>query len=112
MLSNSRVLDNSLRGVVCLAGTVKVSAVMKKIMVSDRPGNVLLNAFLQTLGCTTYVPNVTVAHKLFFDIVVVMGRLYILFGCGKKRPSCENNMCFNSKIATLNDCNNLFFKPG
>ena len=46
------------------------------MMVSDRPGNMLLNAFLQPLGCTSYVPTIAVAHKLIDNIIVVMGRLH------------------------------------
>ena len=50
MLSNSRVMGNYLKSAVCLAGMGKIKAVLGRIMVSDQPGNVLLNAFLQPLG--------------------------------------------------------------
>ena len=43
-------------------------------MVSDRPENMLFNAFLQTLRCTSYVPTIAVAHKLINNIIVLMGR--------------------------------------
>ena len=42
-------------------------------MVSNRPGNMLLNAFLQHLECASYVPTIAVAHKLMENIIVVMG---------------------------------------
>ena len=42
-------------------------------MVSDQPGNMLLNAFLQPLGCTYHVPTIAVVHKLINSIIVVMG---------------------------------------
>ena len=41
MLSNSRVMGDNLRGAVCLAGTGKIRAVLKRMMVSDRPENAL-----------------------------------------------------------------------
>ena len=46
VLSNIRVMDNKLRRAVCLAGTGKIRAVLKRMRVSDRPGNKLLNTFL------------------------------------------------------------------
>ena len=54
MLSNSRVMGADLRSAVFLAGTGKIRAILRRMMVSDRPGNMLLNAFLQPLG-STYV---------------------------------------------------------
>ena len=45
-------MGNNLRGAVCLAGMKKIRAALRRIMVSDWPGNVLLNAFLQPLGST------------------------------------------------------------
>ena len=74
MLSNSRVMGDNMRGAVCLGGTEEIRAVLRRIMVLDWSENVLLNAFLQRLGCTYYVSTVAVAHKLISDIVVVMGR--------------------------------------
>ena len=74
MLSNSKVIGSDLRSAVFLAGTGKIRAILRRIMVSDRPGNMLFNAFLQSLGCTSYVSAITVAHKLIHDIIVVMGR--------------------------------------
>ena len=53
MLSNSRVMGNNLRGPVCLAGMGKIRAVLRRLMVSDRAGKVLLNAFVQTLESTS-----------------------------------------------------------
>ena len=64
MLSNSRVMGNDLRSAVFLAGTGKIRAILGIIMVSDQPGNVLLNAFLQPLGCTSYMSTIAVVHKL------------------------------------------------
>ena len=55
-LSNSRIMGNDLRGAVCLAGTRKIRAILGRMMVSDQPGNVLLNAFLQPLVYTSYLP--------------------------------------------------------
>ena len=46
-MSNSRVVGDNLRGAVYLAGMGKIRAVLKSMMVPDRPKNVLLNAFLQ-----------------------------------------------------------------
>ena len=74
MLSNSRVMVGDLRIAVFLAGTEKFRGIVRRMMVSDRPGNMLLNAFLQPLGCTSYVPTITVAHKLIDNIIVVMCR--------------------------------------
>ena len=62
MLSNSRVMDDNLRGAVFLAGMGKIRAVLGRMMVSNRPGNVLLNAFLQPLGCMSYIWTIAVAH--------------------------------------------------
>ena len=56
-------MDNNLRGAVCLAGMGKIREVLVRMMISDWPGNVLLNAFLQILGCTSYVPTVAVAQN-------------------------------------------------
>ena len=50
-LSNSRVMGDDLRSAVFLAGTGKIGAILGRMMVSDQPGNVLLYAFLQPLGC-------------------------------------------------------------
>ena len=74
MLSRSIIMGDDLRSAFFLAGTEKIKAILGKMMVSDRPGNMLLNALLQTLGCTSYVPTIAVAHKLIIDIIVVMGR--------------------------------------
>ena len=63
-LSNCRIMSNNLRGAVRFAGTGKIRTVLGEVMVPDWPGNVLLNAFLQHLRCTPYVPTVAVAHKL------------------------------------------------
>ena len=49
MLSNSRVMGDNLTSAVFLAGTGKIRAILGKMMVSDRPENMLLNAFLQPL---------------------------------------------------------------
>ena len=76
-------MGNESKGAVCLAGTEKVRPVLRKIMVPDRPGNVLLNAFLQFSGCTSYVPTVPVEHKLIHDIVVVMEGTSFLVACRK-----------------------------
>ena len=64
ILSNSKVMGNNLRSAVCLSGTGIIRAILGRMMVSDRHGNVLLNAFLQTLECTSYVPIIAVAQKL------------------------------------------------
>ena len=64
MLSNGRVMGSDLRSAVSLAGTGKIRAILRRMMVSHLPGNMLLNAFLQPLGCTSYVPTIEVAHKL------------------------------------------------
>ena len=55
MLSNSRVMCGDLKSAAFLAGTVKIRAILKRTIVSDQPGNMLLTAFLQPLGCTSYV---------------------------------------------------------
>ena len=55
MLSNSRVMCGDLRSATFLAGTGKIRAILKRTMVSYRPENMLLTAFLKTLGCTSYV---------------------------------------------------------
>ena len=44
MLSNSRVMGDDLRSAICFAGTEKIRTVLGKMMVSDRPGNVLLKS--------------------------------------------------------------------
>ena len=67
-----------LKDAVCLANMRKIRAVMRRMMISDGYGNVLLNAFLQTLQCMSSVSTVAVAQKLIYDIAVVMGRQYIL----------------------------------
>ena len=46
MLSNSRVMGDDLRKAVFLTGTGKIRAISRRMMVSHRPGNMLLNAFL------------------------------------------------------------------
>ena len=74
MISNSRVMGDDLRSAVFLAGTGKTKAILGRMMVSDRPGNVLVNAFLQPLRCTSCVPTIAVTHKLINNIIVVMGR--------------------------------------
>ena len=74
MLSDSRIMGDDLRSAVFLSGTAKIRAILGKMMVSDRPGNILLNAFLQPLECTPYVPTVAVAHKLVNNIIVVMSK--------------------------------------
>ena len=38
MLSNSRVMANDLSNAVCLAGTLKMRAVLRRIIVLDRSG--------------------------------------------------------------------------
>ena len=57
-------MGNNLWSAVCLAGTGTTRAVLGRMMVSDRSGNVLLNAFLLPLRCTSYGPTVAVPHKL------------------------------------------------
>ena len=74
MLSNSRVMENNLRSAVCLVGTGKIRVVLERMMVSDRPENMLLNAFLQPLECMCYILTITVAHKLINNIIVMMSR--------------------------------------
>ena len=74
ILSNSSVMGSNLRGAVCLAGMGETTAVLGRMMVSDRPKNVLRNALLQSFECTSYVPAVAVAHKLIHDIIVLMDR--------------------------------------
>ena len=74
MLAHSRVMGSDLRSAVFLAGKGKIRAILRRMMVSDRPGNMLLNAFLQPLGCTSYIPTIAVAHKSIDNIIVVMGR--------------------------------------
>ena len=74
MLSNSRVMGGDLRSAVFLASTGKIRAILRRTMVSNRPGKMLLNAFLQPLGCTSYIPTIAVTHRLINTIIVVMGR--------------------------------------
>ena len=74
MLSNSRVMGNDLRSAVLLAGTRKIRVILGSMMVSDQPENVLFNAFLQPLGCMSYIPTIAVAQKLVNNIIVVMSR--------------------------------------
>ena len=62
MLFNSRVMGNDLRSAVFLAGTDKIRAILGRMMVSDRLGNMLFNVFLLTLRCTSYVPTIAVVH--------------------------------------------------
>ena len=79
MLSNSRIMDDDLRSAIFLTSTGKIRAILGRMMVSDQPGNMLLNTFLQTLECTSYVPTIAVAHKLINNIILVMGsKTYIL----------------------------------
>ena len=66
-------MGDNLRGAICPAGMGKIIAVSGRMMVSDRSGNVLLNAFLQPLGCTFYVLAIALAHKSIDNIVVVKG---------------------------------------
>ena len=85
MLSNSRVMGGDLRSpVVFLAGTGKIGAILRRMMVSGRPRNVLFNAFLQPLECTSYVPTVSAAHKLTVSALHRAKRIsvYILAGKG------------------------------
>ena len=74
MLSNSIVMGNNLKSTVCLSGTGKLRAILGKMIVSDQPRNVLLNAFQQPLGCMSYVPTISVPHKLINNVILVMGR--------------------------------------
>ena len=67
-------MGNNLRSAVCLSGTGIIRAILGRIMVSDRPGNVLLNAFLQPLECTSYVPTIAATEKLINNIILVIGR--------------------------------------
>ena len=67
-------MNNNLTGAIYLAGTGKIRAVLRRMVVFDWPGNVLLNAFLQPLRSRFYIPTVAVAHKLINVIVVVMDR--------------------------------------
>ena len=43
-------MDNNLRGAIHLAGTRKIRAILRRMMVLDRPGKVLLHANLATFG--------------------------------------------------------------
>ena len=70
-------MGGNLRSAAFLAGTGKIRAILRRMMVSDRPGNMLLNVFLQPLGCTSYVPTIAVAHKFIDDIIVVMGNFFL-----------------------------------
>ena len=74
MLSNSRIRGGDLKIAVFLAGTGKIRVILGRMMVSDQPGNILFNVFLQPLGCMSYVLIIAVAHKLIDNINVVMGR--------------------------------------
>ena len=65
-------MGDDLKSVVCLAGMERIRAILKRMMISDRPVNVLFNAFLQPLGCTSYVPTISVALKLINNIIVVI----------------------------------------
>ena len=62
MLSNSRVMSDNLRSAVCFSDTGKIRAVLKRMIIPDRPGNALLNAFMQSLECTSDVPTVAVVR--------------------------------------------------
>ena len=75
MLSNSKIICNKLRGVVCLAGTRKIRVIFGKRIVPDweRIAQCTL-AIFGMYDYTSYVPTITLAHKLIDDIVVVMGR--------------------------------------
>ena len=64
-------MGGDLRSAVFLAGTGKIRAILRRIVVSDLPGNMLFNALLQPLGCTSYVPTIAVVHKLVDNIIVV-----------------------------------------
>ena len=66
-------MADDLRSAVFLAGTGKIRTILGRMMVSYRPGNMLLTAFLQTLKCASYVPTIAVAHKLINYIIVVIG---------------------------------------
>ena len=74
LLFNRRDSGDNLRDVVYLAGMAKIRAICRRMMVPDRPGNVLLNVLLKRLGYVFYLPAVAVAHNLMNGIVVVMGR--------------------------------------
>ena len=74
MPSNSRIMGGDLRIAVFLEGTGKIRVILRRKVVYDQPGNMLLNAFLQPLGCTSYITTIAVAHKLIDNIIVVMGR--------------------------------------
>ena len=74
ILSNSRVTGNDLRSAVFLAGIGKIRVTLGRMMVSDRPGYMLLDVLLQPLGCMSYALTIAVAHKLIKNIIVVMGR--------------------------------------
>ena len=65
-------MSDNLRGAVGLVDTKKTRAVLRRMLVCDQPGNKLLNAFLQLLRCTFYLPTVAMANKLINNIVVVM----------------------------------------
>ena len=41
MLSNSRIMGGDLRSAVFLAGTGKIRAILRRIMVSEQPGNIV-----------------------------------------------------------------------
>ena len=87
------------------------------MIVSDWLGKMLLNAFLQPLGCTSYIPTIAVAHKLIDNKVAHKqiggdGQVIHSSWSQEERPGCKNNLCFNSKVAMLNGCSNLLFKFG
>ena len=64
-------MGSNLRDVVCLSVSGKVRTVLGRMMVSDQPGNVLLNAFMQPLKCTSYAPSIALAHKFINNVIVV-----------------------------------------
>ena len=39
-----------------------------------------------------------------------MGRLYILFGCGKKRPGCKNNTATKKDVLPAHHRNNVIYQ--
>ena len=67
-------MDHNLRDAVCLAGSEKIRAVLRKMMFPDWLGNMLLNAILQLLTCTFSVLTIAVVYKVIYDIALVMGR--------------------------------------
>ena len=44
-------------------------------MISDQPRNMLLNVILQPLGWTSYVPTITLAHKLHRTYILKVAKI-------------------------------------